>query len=107
MTVKRFLLEKLLELLQEYPTETYSVHFADDRKEVREWIEQMVHVLHSKKNTTTTVTTTKVNSLLQQAIESETMFYDPHILKLLKKKKKKKMKKMKNRTTFPRMNKNS
>lgn len=39
---KRFLVEQLLPLLQEYPNQTYSVHFGDNWALLRDWLEELV-----------------------------------------------------------------
>jgi hypothetical protein len=80
LEAKRFLIDVLITFVQEYPQETYVRLLGDDRKEVRDWLGRLVQALEDQE---------KVNALLQEAIESETIFYSPDVCKRRAKKKKK------------------
>jgi hypothetical protein len=65
---KRFLLDLLLRLVKEFPKENHVRLFNDDRRQVRDWLCKLVEVLEYQE---------KVNILMQEAIESDSMFYGP------------------------------
>jgi hypothetical protein len=80
LEAKRFLINVLVTFVQEYPQETYVRLLGDERIEVRDWLGRLVQVLEDQD---------KVNALVQEAIESETIFYSPDVGKRRAKKKKK------------------
>jgi hypothetical protein len=65
---KRFLLNLLLTLVKEFPKENHVRLFNDDRREVRDWLCKLVEVLEDQE---------KVIILMQEAIESVSLFYAP------------------------------
>ena len=69
---KRFLLARLLPLLVEYPNETHSQHFGDNRALVREWIEELV-TAQAEGNAR------RVESLLDTAVASDALMYSPDV----------------------------
>lgn len=77
---KIFLLSILPRLARDYPKETYARQLDDDRMEVRDWLGRLVNSLESDPE--------KLNRLVEQAAESDTMFYSPDVQKRRKKKKK-------------------
>jgi hypothetical protein len=79
---KRFLLERLPPWVREYPGETYVRLLDDDRSPIRDWLGQLVESMEEDSGA--------VQGLLQQAVESETVFYSPDVAKRRAKKKKKK-----------------
>jgi hypothetical protein len=80
LEAKRFLIDVLVTFVQEYPQENYVRLLGDERIEVRNWLGRLVQVLEDQE---------KVNALMKEAIESETMFYSPDVGKRRAKKKKK------------------
>jgi hypothetical protein len=80
---KRFLLNLLLTLVQEFPKDNHVRLFNDDRREIRDWLCKLVEVLEYQE---------KVIILMQEAIESVSIFYGPSNAK------KKQLKKQKGRS---------
>lgn len=72
LVAKQFLLGLLLPLLQEYPKETYSIHFGDNRQMVREWLEDLV-VAQQEGNSR------RVEFLLEAASTSDTIMFSPDV----------------------------
>lgn len=67
---KRFLLERLLPLLKEYPHETYELQLGDERQPLKEWLQQLVPVLESP---------LEVESLLELGSSSDSIFFSPDV----------------------------
>lgn len=68
LEAKRYLLSLLLPFVREYPQETYARLLGDDRAEVRSWLAKLVEVVGRNGST---------DSLFEEAIASDTMFYSP------------------------------
>lgn len=69
---KRFLLDLLLPFLQEYPRETYSIHFGEDRQLLREWLEELVPAQREGNMR-------RVETLLETAVMSDALMYSPDV----------------------------
>ena len=67
---RRFLLSVLPPFIQEYPNENYGRLLGDDRSELRDWLRIMVEALRNEDGR-------MVKVLLEEAAESESMFYCP------------------------------
>jgi hypothetical protein len=76
---KHFLLCILLVLIRDYPTRVYLRQVDDDRSEVRNWLENVLDSLDDENI---------ISTLLEEAVNSDTIFYTPDIKKRRSKKKK-------------------
>uniref|UniRef100_A0A7S4J2Y2 Uncharacterized protein n=1 Tax=Odontella aurita TaxID=265563 RepID=A0A7S4J2Y2_9STRA len=81
LEAKRFLICILFTLAREYPKETYARLISDDRHEIREWLGNVVKSLGNTK---------ELDALMQEAIDSESMFYSPDVGSSKKRRAKKK-----------------
>lgn len=70
---KHYLLEQLLPLLREYPNETYSQHFGENRALVREWLEKLV-AAQTERNVP------RIKALLKDAVASDVLMYSPDVI---------------------------
>lgn len=69
-TAKQFLLDRLLALLKEYPKETYEQQLGEERQSLKEWLKRVVPALASPR---------EIQTLLQEAISSDTLMYSPDV----------------------------
>ena len=77
---KRFLIRMFPAFIREYPSEKYSELIGDDRGEVRGWLGMLVESANDA---------LKVEQLIEEAVESQTMFCTPDVVKRLEKKRRK------------------
>jgi hypothetical protein len=77
---KSFLIQQvLLEFVQEYPYETYERLFYDeDRYRLRDWLKTLVQSLPASSPPQNDAL---VQQLVQDAVESDLIFYTPHVQK--------------------------
>ena len=78
---KQYLLQVLVKLVKDFPLEPFEQLISDDKSEIRCWLIELIAVLNIP---------TKVEILIQKAINSETIFYATEINKLREKQKKRK-----------------
>ena len=86
LEAKRFLIEILIEMIQDYPMQEYLRQVDQTRKGTREWLEKVLYLIDRK---------TSLDSLVDDAINSEQIFYTPDVSKMNSKKKKKRRSKSK------------
>lgn len=67
---KRFLLDRLLPLLKEYPGETYEQQLGEGRQLLKDWLQQLVLVLDSPR---------EIQTLIEAALTSDTLIYSPDV----------------------------
>lgn len=78
---KLFLLTVLLNLVKDFPMETYDRQIPDDRSEIRDWLGQILDALQEQDRSS-------IDKLVKKAVKSDTMFYSPDVKKRRIKKKK-------------------
>jgi hypothetical protein len=78
---KRFLVEVLVELIRDYPMNEYLLQIDQEREDVRTWLESILSRI---------VEGRLVDSLVEDAVQSDRILYTPDLMKRRPKKKKKK-----------------
>ncbi len=81
---KQFLIDILITLVKDCPTKDYLRQIEDDRCELRDWLEQLLDVIHDD---------LKVLDLAKHAVESDFIIYSPDIVKKRRTKKQKQKRK--------------
>lgn len=77
---KEFLVNILVELLNDYPMKEYLRQISEDRKGTRSWLEKVLYLMDQSLS---------VDSLIEDAIHSGHIFYSPDVVNFNSKKKKK------------------
>lgn len=90
---KRFLLSMLVDLAGEYPNETYARLLGDDRSELRDWLGRLVAVLREESGRHASSPSMRIQLLVQEAIDSDSLVFCPGDTKSLKKRRAKAKKK--------------
>mmetsp|Transcript_17830 Transcript_17830/g.35780 ORF Transcript_17830/g.35780 Transcript_17830/m.35780 type:complete len:454 (-) Transcript_17830:2295-3656(-) len=78
---KRFLVEVLVELIRDYPMNEYLLQIDQERDDVRTWLESILSRIEEGR---------RVDSLVEDAVQSDRILYTPDLMKRRPKKKKKK-----------------
>ena len=80
LEAKHFLVEILVELIQDYPMQEYLRQVHEGRTSTKEWLDKVLYMIDQN---------TSLESLIEDAIHSDQIFYTPDVGKMNSKKKKK------------------
>ena len=83
---KRFLLDILLLLIRDYPMKAYLLQIDNERGGIQTWLESVLNSLDDEKI---------ISNLVQEALDSDFIFYSPDVIRRKSKKKKKRYTKAK------------
>ncbi|KAL3800715.1 hypothetical protein ACHAWO_013257 [Cyclotella atomus] len=77
---KRFLVSILVDLIRDYPMQEYLRQIHESRRGTRDWLEKVLYLVDQNAS---------VDSLVNDAIQSDVIFYSPDVVKMNSKKKRK------------------
>jgi hypothetical protein len=77
---KHFLIEILVDLVRDYPMKEYLRQINEERQGIRDWLEEVLRLVDQKAS---------VDSLINDAIQSDDIFYSPDVVRMNLKKKRK------------------